>query len=46
MTTSEINLFCGLDEFSERSFYVETELDEIKRNDFVDGKAVFVFYQV
>ena len=41
-----LNLFCGLDEFSKRSFYVETELEEIGRNDFLDGKATFVFYQV
>lgn len=41
-----LNLFCGTDDMPNGVFGVLSSLEKVGRNDFVDGKAKFIFAPV
>lgn len=41
-----LNVFCGVTKLPDGGFVARTKLDRIGRNDFVDGKAQFIFCPV
>jgi hypothetical protein len=41
-----LNLFCGTDDMPNGVFGILSSLEKVGRNDFVDGKAKFIFAPV